>query len=370
MREIHFYSDAPEWGGHEILSARIANILAETKSFKVNFLYSNQQFETALSPDICKIALPFTSSQPLPLFRDWTFPRIGKIKQILKEKKASILVVCQGNIERCLVGILAAKKLGIPVVSYIPFAYTQKETGAKLAWLRDKFASLIYPKIDHWVTISDTQERLLRRFIPAGRLVHQVPIPLTWGNPVGARKPCKSLKLATVGRLYFPQKGQDFIPPLAQEMQRRGISTHFTVIGSGPNQLHFERMLLHYKVTDLVTYHPWVSQEEIRLKFLEQFDALLIPSLYEGGPTVLFEALECGIPVIIADAEYAKDYSFPPWMVYRSHNIQDAADKIARFPDSWNEMEFENVRHRVFATRTESAFKEIVTNTFTQILNP
>jgi len=42
--------------------------------------------------------------------------------------------------------------------------------------------------------------------------------------------------------------------------------------------------------------------------FYEQIDYLLIPSLWEGGPMALQEALACGVPVIAADVGFVPDF--------------------------------------------------------------
>ena len=42
--------------------------------------------------------------------------------------------------------------------------------------------------------------------------------------------------------------------------------------------------------------------------FYEAIDYLLIPSLYEGGPMALQEALACGVPVIAADVGFVPDF--------------------------------------------------------------
>jgi len=42
--------------------------------------------------------------------------------------------------------------------------------------------------------------------------------------------------------------------------------------------------------------------------FYEGLDFLMIPSLWEGGPMALQEALACGVPVIAADVGFVPDF--------------------------------------------------------------
>ena len=108
-KSISFYSDAPEWGGQEILSARIAAILAETNN--VTFFYSCDKFAQALSANVKQVKLPFHSETPFPILRDRFKSKTQKAKELFEKNGITNLVLCPGNIERCLPGLWAAKKI-------------------------------------------------------------------------------------------------------------------------------------------------------------------------------------------------------------------------------------------------------------------
>jgi glycosyltransferase involved in cell wall biosynthesis len=369
-RNIHFYSDSTEWGGQEVLAARIASALADSNLWNVTFLYSCSQFNSALSPEVIRGHLPYAASTPFPILRDRIPVKKAKAKQILLEQKIQILVVCPGNIERCLPAIYAAKELGIHLVSYIPMCYTQVETGAKLGHLRDWMALSIYPLIDEWIVNSNTQEYLLRRFIAKETPVYQIPNPLAFETSQPAKVPNRKMHVATIGRIYFAQKGQDIIPPLAREIKKTGTPIQFSIIGKGPHQNKLERLIEHFQVSEQVDIRSWIPSEEIQHLLQEELTALFIPSHFESGPIVLFEALQCGIPAIIADADYVKDYQLPHWMVYKKNNLADAVDKLCHLPENWIEAEFNEMRNRLFSNRTDTAFRDIVATVFKSLTPP
>lgn len=367
MREIHFYSDAPEWGGHEALSARIASALAESGEWSVCYLFYNKQFDITLSPQVRRVKLPYCASTPFPIIRDRSRVKKKLAKDLLQQETPKLLVICPGNIERCLPAVYAATELRIPLVNYLPMGYTQVESGAVLGALRDRFALPIYKRYQQWIVYSDTQESLLRRFIPRITPVHQIPIPLPWGDCLKARSPGKQLRLATIGRIYFGQKGQDIIPPLAAHLKANGVNASFTVLGAGPHEAILKQMIQNKDVGDLVSIQTWMQPKDVRKLLQEDVDALFIPSHFESGPIVLFEALECGIPVIIADADYVKDYQLPSWMIYKQSSMVDAARAITQLSSAWNEQEFQACRDRIFSSRKDSAFREIVKGVFSSI---
>lgn len=367
-KHLYFYSDASEWGGQEILSARIANILAE--SYQVHFFFSAQKFDSELHPSIERIPLPYHSQGPFPIVRDRFSGKSGKAFKLLKEHGAGSanfrqLIICPGNIERCIPAVVAASKLNLELISYYPMAFTQKESLAKFGTLRDRLALKVYPKISKWIVNTPYQERLLRRFIPSETPVFQLPNPLTYQEDAAPKAPSEVRNIANIGRLYFGQKGQEIIPPLASLLKEKGV--HFHVIGQGPDRDIFNKMVQDCGTSNVVHNYSWLSPNEVKEKLQNQMDLLLVTSKFESGPMVLFEALQCGIPVLAANEEYVKDYRLPCWMTYDPGNVQDAVQKILDLPQAWNQKTFEEVRQFLFAGRRDQEFQQLVLNIFSQI---
>jgi len=362
-KSISFYSDAPEWGGQEILSARIAAILAETNN--VTFFYSCDKFAQALSANVKQVKLPFHSETPFPILRDRFKGKTQKAKELFEKNGITNLVLCPGNIERCLPGLWAAKKLNIPVVSYLPLSFTQKETHANLGWLRDIVAKPIYSAVDSWIVNSPYQKRLLQRFV--SKDIETLLNPLAWQNSTPAKKPKQPMNIAIVGRIFFEQKGQDILPDVAAQLKQRGIDVHFSIIGEGPHEKKLRQKICIKGVEKLVEFTGWIPSQQIQEKLLKEIDLLLIPSHFESGPIVLFEALQCGCPVLAANAEYSDDYKLPCWMLFKEGSATDAVDKITHYVERWNEPDFLELRNRLFFDRTDDDFKNNVIRIFEKL---
>ena len=362
-KSISFYSDAPEWGGQEILSARIAAILAETND--VTFFYSCEKFADSLPASIKQIKLPFHSETPFPIIRDRLKGKTRKAKELFQKEHIQSLVICPGNIERCLPGLWAAKKLDIPVVSYLPLSFSQKETHANLGWLRDIFADPIYRKVDSWVVNSPYQKRLLERFVDND--IEILLNPLAWQASAPARKPQGRMHIAIVGRIFFEQKGQDILPEIAWQLKKRSLDIHFSIIGEGPHEKALRQMVQAKGVEDLFDFTGWVPQQQVKEMLQNDIDMLLIPSHFESGPIVLFEALQCGCPILVANAEYTEDYKLPSWALFKEGSASDAVDKISHYMEFWNEQEFLDLRNRLFLDRTDEDFKRNVSCIFEKL---
>ena len=362
-KSVSFYSDAPEWGGQEILSARIASIVAETCD--VTFFYSCDKFAENLPASVKRIKLPYHAETPFPIIRDRFKGKTRKAKELFQKENIQNLVLCPGNIERCLPGLWAAKKLGVPTVSYLPLAFTQSETHANLGKIRDILAKRIYRKVNHWIVNSPYQKRLMERFV--SKDIETLLNPLAWDISAPPKKPRASLNIAIVGRIFFEQKGQDILPDIALRLKESHADVHFQVVGEGPHEKILRQRLQDKGIEDLVEFTGWLPSDKVQERLINDIDLLLIPSHFESGPIVLFEALQCGCPVLVADAEYTDDYVLPPWMLFKEGSATDAADKILHYAENWNQLQFLDLRERLFQDRTDDDFKKNVSRIFDKL---
>lgn len=360
---IAFYSDASEWGGHEILSAQIAKILSQN-GWNVHFIHFRPEFPTAFGPLVHAHAITGHSHSPFPILQDRIRFRTGDLEAVLRSIKPGKLVVCQGNIERCTPAISLCQRLNIPVISYLPMAFTQEESQAVLGFLRDKLALRIYSQISAWITISPYQEALLRRFISPSTPVALIPIPLVsgeWASPTLLENPCNIL---VPGRIYYGQKRQDILPKVAQLLSSHGFPFQMTVIGDGPHSVPFRHLVTSSGMESKIKVIPHVPQGELLQLFEQPSTLVLIPSRFEGGPTVFFEALQKGCPILIADEPYTLDYSLPLWMRYTGNEPAHCAEKIMAYSSSYNMLDYQSAQLRILADHTPLVFESSILSAF------
>jgi glycosyltransferase involved in cell wall biosynthesis len=110
-------------------------------------------------------------------------------------------------------------------------------------------------------------------------------------TPPLVRKP---LHLAAVGPLT-PLKNHVFLLELAKNAPAG--SWELTIFGSGPEALTLRRRIADARLADRVYLAGWVPGDRI----WAQVDLLLAPSLQEGMPNAVLEALANHVPVLASD---------------------------------------------------------------------
>ncbi len=72
------------------------------------------------------------------------------------------------------------------------------------------------------------------------------------------------------------------------------------IVGDGYLKDKLQEYATKQQVNLIIKWHGWLAKEQIRHLY-QQSDCLLNPSLYEGMPNVVLEAMACGLPVIASN---------------------------------------------------------------------
>lgn len=96
-----------------------------------------------------------------------------------------------------------------------------------------------------------------------------------------------------VGRLH-PQKSYDRLLNAVAELNQSGLKFHVDVLGDGPDK---EELLKQKESLNIENVH-FLGNQSNPYPFIKHADALLLTSIYEGLPTVVFEAMVLHTPVL------------------------------------------------------------------------
>ena len=149
------------------------------------------------------------------------------------------------------------------------------------------------------VGVSDFGRSQLMRWCPPARWgrVHVVRCGLDSAYLRSAPPPVPDNdRFVCVGRLAA-QKGHLFPLWAVALLKRRGIACRVTLIGAGEMQAAIESEIAALGISDRVTLAGPQPADRVRAELLRS-RALVLPSLAEGLPVALMEALAAGRPVI------------------------------------------------------------------------
>ena len=145
------------------------------------------------------------------------------------------------------------------------------------------------------------------------------------------------LRIGVVGRTYHTgRKGEAIV---AELIDMKGIDWHFT--GSGwPAPGRF-------------------IEEDDLPDFYRSLDYLLVPSLYEGGPMCVPEALAVGTPVIASDVGWVRDF---PHIPFETGNASDLRRVLTELLDKKHQLRASTLDYTWdnFADKHDRAFRELM----------
>ncbi|MBI4577604.1 MAG: glycosyltransferase [Planctomycetes bacterium] len=108
------------------------------------------------------------------------------------------------------------------------------------------------------------------------------------------------LRLVYAGRLA-PHKDLPTLLVAVAGLRRRGVEVRLDVVGDGPCRGSLERAAAELGIADRVHFLGWRTREEVGLA-LGRSDVFVLPSLSEGMPNALLEAMAQGLAVVSSSA--------------------------------------------------------------------
>jgi len=104
--------------------------------------------------------------------------------------------------------------------------------------------------------------------------------------------------IGVIGRLH-PDKGMHHFIQAASLLSERLPDARFAVIGDGPEWAELTKLAQRLGVADKMNF---LGYREDAAAILSAMDVLVVPSISEGTPLVVLEAMQAGVPVVASTA--------------------------------------------------------------------
>lgn len=205
-----------------------------------------------------------------------------------------------------LVGVCAGVRCRIPYVVRTVHGLSEPFDGIEAIKMRiydgcDDLA--IRLKVDRLIAVSSQIEQVLSRRYGAHRVVQihngiRLSGVTVRKSPDEVREhlgvPATRRLIGTVGRLT-PVKGHEHFLSAAQLLLKAHEDLHFVVVGDGPMM---ERLNLTSDNIGIAGRISFLGHRDDTFDLMRAMDIFVLPSLHEGIPMVLLEALALGRPVV------------------------------------------------------------------------
>lgn len=154
-------------------------------------------------------------------------------------------------------------------------------------------ARIILRKTKYHISLGGKLNYILEKYTKNKSVIWEIPnaVDLNWVKWGKEGSQNKLRRFVFIGR-YDKTKGLELINSVIKKIDN-SLRFHLDIIGPIPDKL---------KLNDKrVTYHGIVIEESLIKNTLDMSDCLLCPSMSEGMPTVILEAMACKCAIIATD---------------------------------------------------------------------
>lgn len=317
------YDDSPVFGGHEVMTLLgLTGLLKSGMSVLFVLARGNSKLREALGtfqkehPHLEVHEHPTPSRKLQGIRNHFERAQVNELAELFRNYRASAVLCAQGDLELSSRGLLAGKRARKTTLSYIPFAHSQADMGAKLGRYRDPFNTYLLGVPDAFITISHEAARHFRQrgaTAPIHVVYNGIEVSRFGGTRVEARRafdlPDASFVIGLCGRLECSQKGQNVLleAVASSDFLRSKVLTLF--VGDGPDEARLKADVQRLGLGGAVRFTGWCDPAPL----YPGLDALVIASRYEGMPLVMLEGLASNVPVIATDRDGMREVLPREW---------------------------------------------------------
>lgn len=243
-----------------------------------------------------------------------------------------------------ILGRLAARLAGVPMVIHtvhgFAFPFAKSRFVRYFYFLAEFIGGLLSDKVVV-LNITDYNYAIKNLKISESK-VHLIPNGVaieSFGAAVSVRKEYRQEVLATekdeeiciamVGRLWAQKNPLCLVEAAKKVIDRTDIPVKFFFAGDGELKDEVERKILEYRLEGKVGILGWRSDVP---KLLSSVDVFVLPSLWEGMPLAILEAMASKLPCVVSNIPGNRDLveHDVDGLLFEANNADSLAEQLIR----------------------------------------
>jgi glycosyltransferase involved in cell wall biosynthesis len=163
------------------------------------------------------------------------------------------------------------------------------------------FSKATFRIADHIICYTDIEKETIAKMgIDPKRIsvIHN-GVDTTFFVPGDSKKSGDKKQILWVGR-FVTGKGVEYLIEAFSQVQKKIPGAQLFLVGDGPEKIAIEDRIKKLHLHSSVTLIDYLDNEELP-EIYKNSDIFVLPSLMEGVPRTLLEAMACGVPVVTTD---------------------------------------------------------------------
>lgn len=228
------------------------------------------------------------------------YPFIPGLSAMIEKLKPEVIHAESHLFLTTVQAVRKAKKLGLPCVVTVHGVFAERGfavNSAQLAYLRT-LGLEVFKNANVVVCLTRSDVEGVARFGCSVKKVRLIPnaVDTELFKPTGERE---SSLVVWVGR-FVPEKGVEYLIEAAKTVVAEFRDVRFLLVGYGPMKMKAMRLVSEGGLDEFVRFVGPLSRDEVA-EVLCRAGVFVLPSLSEGMPLALLEAMSCGDAVVASN---------------------------------------------------------------------
>lgn len=130
---------------------------------------------------------------------------------------------------------------------------------------------------------------------------------------------------------FSPEKRQDLIIEVCDELRQNGVNFHLTIIGYGDLEEELKNLIKKKNLERWVTMAGFVEHRRVH-EFMQKADLYIQPSISEGMPKSVYEAMFMELPVVMTNIGGMSELNIKPGTILiETNNKKQLYDGILTY---------------------------------------